>query len=387
MANLKYSDKHNMVAFLKKPNESVGFTEVVDFLKGTSLSQNFANGTQQLVASIDHKELYHSLRHLSEPHWGVAVDQGEGSAQPAEPHHTPVDLIPSTSQPHIPSRPHPSPLHQSPPYSPHQTPPHSPHQTTPHSLPHLPPHSPPHSPPHLPHQTPPHSPLQSPPYSPPHYSPPSLEKKLKETKQTLGNAVVKLVKKVKSLELALKRKSKKVIVSESEGEEPEDQGRIIQDIDDDPLVFLVRESIKKKSIDFVTPTKASSYNLGGSQNIVKVDSGTASKRGQREGKAPMVEEDIQATHKTKEQIRQEEAGLEEAIKLQAQMDEENQGTWKLSQLKKLRFEEIKEEFDKLVQQIDTFVPMDFEATKAKLKIYGEELQTKTSKNTRLMISV
>ncbi|GKD71708.1 hypothetical protein Tco_1325798, partial [Tanacetum coccineum] len=36
------------------------------------------------------------------------------------------------------------------------------------------------------------------------------------------------------------------------------QGRIIQDIDDDPLVSLVRESIimKEKSIDFVTPTKA-----------------------------------------------------------------------------------------------------------------------------------
>ncbi|GKG63776.1 hypothetical protein Tco_0645169, partial [Tanacetum coccineum] len=50
-----------------------------------------------------------------------------------------------------------------------------------------------------------------------------------------------------------------------------------------------------------------------------LDSGTASKRGQREGKAPMVEEDIQATHKTKEQIIQEEARLEEAIKLQAQM--------------------------------------------------------------------
>ncbi|GJZ38102.1 hypothetical protein Tco_0584293 [Tanacetum coccineum] len=45
----------------------------------------------------------------------------------------------------------------------------------------------------------------------------------------------------------------------------------------------------------------------------------------------------------------------------------NQGTWKLSQLKKLSFEEIKEEFDKLVQRIDTFVPMDFEATKAKKK--------------------
>ncbi|GJU26956.1 hypothetical protein Tco_1165577 [Tanacetum coccineum] len=47
----------------------------------------------------------------------------------------------------------------------------------------------------------------------------------------------------------------------------------------------------------------------------------------------------------------------------------NQGTWKLSQLKKLKFEEIKEEFDKLVQQIDTFVPINLEATKAKLKRY------------------
>ncbi|GKA94373.1 ribonuclease H-like domain-containing protein [Tanacetum coccineum] len=55
----------------------------------------------------------------------------------------------------------------------------------------------------------------------------------------------------------LKRKFKKVIVSASEGEEPEDQGRIIQDIDDDPLVSLFRESMKEKSTDFVTPTKAS----------------------------------------------------------------------------------------------------------------------------------
>ncbi|GKC97408.1 hypothetical protein Tco_1167683, partial [Tanacetum coccineum] len=39
---------------------------------------------------------------------GAAVDQGEGSAQPAEPHHILVD----------PSPPHPSPLHQSPPQSP-----------------------------------------------------------------------------------------------------------------------------------------------------------------------------------------------------------------------------------------------------------------------------
>ncbi|GKF14350.1 hypothetical protein Tco_0055812, partial [Tanacetum coccineum] len=100
----------------------------------------------------------------------------------------------------------------------------------------------------------------------------------------------------------------------------------------------------------------------------------------------------EATHKTKEQFRQEEAGLEEAIKLQAQLDEEVAKQIHLDKmiakrmvdkLKKLKFEEIKEEFDKLVQQIDTFVPINLEATKAKLKRYGEELQTKTSKKQKI----
>ncbi|GJX72846.1 putative ribonuclease H-like domain-containing protein [Tanacetum coccineum] len=217
--------KHNMVAFLKKPNESVGFTEVVDFLKVRTL----ANGTQQLVASIDSKEyniteafvrsklqladatrihnlsdaeiyaglatlgpksggwdqfgstistaliclstnrvynfskmifdemvhnLESNLKNLMYPRFlqiildittedkgrylaptltkkllanmkrgyardivplipailaGAAVDQGEGSALPTKPHHTPVDPISSTSLPPIPSPPHPSP--------------------------------------------------------------------------------------------------------------------------------------------------------------------------------------------------------------------------------------------------------------------------------------
>ncbi|GJS68760.1 hypothetical protein Tco_0683325 [Tanacetum coccineum] len=57
----------------------------------------------------------------------------------------------------------------------------------------------------------------------------------------------------------------------------------------------------------------------------------------------------------------------------------NQGTWKITQLRKLSFEEVKEEFDKLVKQIESFVPMNFEATKENLKRFGEELQTKTPK--------
>ncbi|GJV01612.1 hypothetical protein Tco_1335181 [Tanacetum coccineum] len=249
MANLKYSDKHNMVAFLKKPNESVGFTKVVDFLKGTSLRyalthdptiydslvkqfwqtatvRTLANRTQQLIASIDSKEYNiteaSGILCIPAAMWhGAAVDQGEGSAQPAEPHHTPVD---------------PSPPHQSPHHSPLQSPHHSPLQSPHHSPLQSPHHSPLQSPHHSPLQSPHHSSPQSPPPLPPSsYEAPlpegntsgSAEAKLKDTKQTLGNAVLKLVKKVKSLETALKRKSKKVLISESEGEEPEDQGRII----------------------------------------------------------------------------------------------------------------------------------------------------------------
>ncbi|GKF03673.1 hypothetical protein Tco_0030596, partial [Tanacetum coccineum] len=288
-----------------------------------------------------------------------------------------------------------------------------------------PPHSPHQSPPPQSNQSPPLSPFQSPPYSPPYYSPTksyeaplpegntsgsiedsvqlkelmvlvpklvnmigSLEKELKETKQTLRNAVLKLAKK---------------------GGELEDQGRIIQDIDDDPLVSLVRESMKEKSTDFVTPTKASgeaqeedisptileeaktlskvasqgvskvkstdkgkrymrrarsvakNINTGldakdeintGIEDVstgsAKVDSGTASKRGQREGKALMVEEDIQATRKTEEQIRQEAAGLEEAIRMQAQMNEE---VSKQIHLDKMLAKRVQEEQELLEQQL------------------------------------
>ncbi|GKD77748.1 hypothetical protein Tco_1340369, partial [Tanacetum coccineum] len=63
----------------------------------------------------------------------------------------------------------------------------------------------------------------------------SLEKDLKQTKLTMGSAIVKLVKKVKKLEGILKRRN--VVLSDSEEEEPEDQGRKSQD---DPLVSLVQ---------------------------------------------------------------------------------------------------------------------------------------------------
>ncbi|GKE15501.1 hypothetical protein Tco_1423078 [Tanacetum coccineum] len=240
MANLKYSDKHNMVAFLKKPNESVGFTEVVDFLKGTSLRyalthnptiydslvkqfwqtatvRTLTNRTQQLVASIDSTE-YTITEASIRSKLQLADATGIHNLSDADIYAGLATLGGSCG-----SRSYEAPL---------------PEGNTSGSaedsmqlkelmvlVPTL------------------VTKINS------------LEKELKDTKQTLGNAMLKLVKKVKYLETALKRKSKKVLISESEGEESEDQGRKIQDINDDPLVSLVRESMKEKSTNFVTPTK------------------------------------------------------------------------------------------------------------------------------------
>ncbi|GKB59806.1 hypothetical protein Tco_0915992, partial [Tanacetum coccineum] len=57
----------------------------------------------------------------------------------------------------------------------------------------------------------------------------------------------------------------------------------------------------------------------------------------------------------------------------------NQGTWKLAQLKKFSFDEVKAEFEKLVKQVDEFEPINFKVTKEDLKRFGKELQSKVVK--------
>ncbi|GJZ89784.1 hypothetical protein Tco_0661711 [Tanacetum coccineum] len=72
-------------------------------------------------------------------------------------------------------------------------------------------------------------------------------------------------------------------------------------------------------------------------------------KGQRAGKAPMIIEET--PKKSKEQILQEEASLAEAIRLDTLQKEE----------------------------VESFAPINFEATKASLKRFGEELQKNTTK--------
>ncbi|GJR88379.1 hypothetical protein Tco_0212390 [Tanacetum coccineum] len=55
MANLEFCDKHNMVAYLKKPTGSEGFQEIVDFLNGSHI-RTVDNGEQEITATVDGKE-------------------------------------------------------------------------------------------------------------------------------------------------------------------------------------------------------------------------------------------------------------------------------------------------------------------------------------------
>ncbi|GJV60699.1 hypothetical protein Tco_1466799 [Tanacetum coccineum] len=169
---------------------------------------------------------------------------------------------------------------------------------------------------------------------------------------------------VKTLEVALKRKTKRVLLSDSEEEETEAQGRKTHDLD--PLVSLVQELVTpsktvnasgEEQVEDISPTTLEAAAiLTKVQKIKSVDKGKRYKRrksskafagtgldfeevksafekvntggirvsvpspdrGRREGKAPMTEEEeTQASRKTKEQILQEEAGLAEAIRLDA----------------------------------------------------------------------
>nr|GEX23714.1 hypothetical protein [Tanacetum cinerariifolium] len=55
MANLEFFDKHNMVAYLKKPTGSEGLQEIVDFLNGSHI-RTVDNGEQEITAIADGKE-------------------------------------------------------------------------------------------------------------------------------------------------------------------------------------------------------------------------------------------------------------------------------------------------------------------------------------------
>ncbi|GJY67035.1 hypothetical protein Tco_0469273 [Tanacetum coccineum] len=122
MANLEFCDKHNMVAYLKKPTGSEGFQDIVDFLNDsyimyaltknptiyvfliekfwqTATVRTVNNGEQEITATIDGKEFTITeasvRRHLQLADVDeIQAEEGEGSGHPSEP-----QPPPSTDQP------------------------------------------------------------------------------------------------------------------------------------------------------------------------------------------------------------------------------------------------------------------------------------------------
>nr|GEU29024.1 hypothetical protein [Tanacetum cinerariifolium] len=100
MANLEFYEKHNMVAFLKKPTGSEGFQEIVDFMNGSHI-RAVDNGEQQIIATVDGTEFTITeasvRRHLQladadreqTPLFptllGIQAEEGKGSGPPSEP--------------------------------------------------------------------------------------------------------------------------------------------------------------------------------------------------------------------------------------------------------------------------------------------------------------
>ncbi|GJT49214.1 hypothetical protein Tco_0975371 [Tanacetum coccineum] len=99
----------------------------------------------------------------------------------------------------------------------------------------------------------------------------------------------------------------------------------------------------------------------------KVDSCTASKREDWDA----IRAKLEANAELSKDVLGQDLPEQDFAKRMVDM---NQGTWKLSQLKKLKFEEIKEEFDKLVQRIDYFLfLLDILMLQRQIwKRYGEE---------------
>ncbi|GJU37647.1 hypothetical protein Tco_1186001 [Tanacetum coccineum] len=65
MAQLKYRDKHNQVGFLRKPDESAGFAEIVDFLRGSNLRLQLADASG--ITMLPNNEIFEGMGHMGYP--------------------------------------------------------------------------------------------------------------------------------------------------------------------------------------------------------------------------------------------------------------------------------------------------------------------------------
>ncbi|GKB45916.1 putative ribonuclease H-like domain-containing protein [Tanacetum coccineum] len=213
-----------------------------------------------------------------------------------------------------------------------------------------------------------------------------LEKELHQTKNTYGKAVLTLVERVKSLEKALKRKTKKMVMFDSEDGRTESvlQGRhksqklalqswkqpktLSQVASQTISTYKRRVRSTDKGKDINTSLDAEAEINTGSEdfNTVKVI--------EKEKKPPSHYKDVTPTRRTKAQIQQEKVGLIEAMRLQALQDEEAARQVHLDALLAKRIseeEELSEQQKKRKAEVLEAAQM-VEMIKQKKKYYAEQ---------------
>ncbi|GJT73969.1 RNA-directed DNA polymerase, eukaryota, reverse transcriptase zinc-binding domain protein [Tanacetum coccineum] len=155
----------------------------------------------------------------------------------------------------------------------------------------------------------------------------TLESDLKQTKLTYGAAYIKLIMKVKKLEHKVKsskaRRRVRLIVSEDEDElkDPSKQGRKIAQIDEDEGIILPDISTANVPVSTAGAevSTASPEVKTTAESLVYIRRSAA----KRKDKGKDIMKEAEPVHKkTKLQLEQERLGLEEALRLQEQLDEE-----------------------------------------------------------------
>ncbi|GJV84469.1 hypothetical protein Tco_1524367 [Tanacetum coccineum] len=250
----------------------------------------------------------------------------------------------------------------------------------------------------------------------------SSEAELAQTKQTYGTAFTKLIKKVKKLEQTVKtsqsRRRTRVVLSDEEevSEDPSKQGRsLIEELDLDAKISLVPPhdaEIQEKISDdtevlleeeettklIEEPTKlVEDQGSGekGEQEVTTADTAlnTASVPISTASATPEVT-NVAANLKSKKQLEQErlkeydKAGKKEVI---AKVDTahvidwnnpSNQGGYKMKDFKGMSYDDIRPIFEKVWDQVHSFMPMDSEEEVQRLKRAGQDVEAKPAKRQR-----
>ncbi|GKA73792.1 hypothetical protein Tco_0780094 [Tanacetum coccineum] len=305
MASMKYCDKHNQVGFLKKPKESTWFAKI------TATATTFADGTLELRATID--TLEYTITEASVRI--VAVDQSARHADQVVTQPSPSEPLPFSSPPPVISATTESER------TPDPTHPHVAEDIT-MTVDDL---------------------LQLVPRLITKVD--SLEKELKQTKLTMGKAIVKLVKKVKKMS---------IIKDKSEDFETPTQGKTSGEANISPGGLEAAETLAKvltqrtktytrkvktrlrRKLDADEVSTGEGINTGFTDvNTAfeeiksgddEVNSGDESiipspKKGQREGKAVLKEKS--QSKRTKKQIREEQASLAKIDELELSKTQKN----------------------------------------------------------------